>query len=120
MDACFAMDKCLAGGHAGAGSLAERHPPAPAVSTRRRITLAELPVGSHATVVQVHSAAVDPMLLRRLGEIGFVPGEPLQLRHRGPGGREPLAVQIGETMFALRLAEARCIEVQLDAEPERG
>jgi ferrous iron transport protein A len=30
---------------------------------------------------------------------------------RGPGGREPLAVQIGETLFALRLVEAQSVEV---------
>ena len=30
---------------------------------------------------------------------------------RGPGGREPLAVQVGDTQFALRLVEAQCIEV---------
>ena len=35
----------------------------------------------------------------------------MQLLRRGPGGREPLAVLIGETMFALRLLEAQCIEV---------
>jgi Fe2+ transport system protein FeoA len=52
--------------------------------------------------------------LRRLGELGFLPGEPVQLLRRGPGGREPLAVLIGETMFALRLLEAQCIEVRLD------
>ena len=40
--------------------------------------------------------------------------EPVQLLRRGPGGREPLAVLIGETMFALRLLEAQCIEVRLD------
>jgi ferrous iron transport protein A len=32
---------------------------------------------------------------------------------RGPGGREPLAVQIGETLFALRLVEAQSVEVTL-------
>ena len=46
-------------------------------------------------------------------ELGFLPGEPLQLLRRGPGGREPLAVLIGETMFGLRLLEAQCIEVEL-------
>jgi Fe2+ transport system protein A len=50
--------------------------------------------------------------LRRLGELGFLPGEPVQLLRRGPGGREPLAVLVGETMFALRLLEAQCIEVE--------
>jgi ferrous iron transport protein A len=43
--------------------------------------------------------------------LGFIPGEPVQLLRRGPGGREPLAVQVGDTQFALRLLEAGCIEV---------
>ena len=75
--------------------------------------LTELPNGAHATVEGVVAASedVDAVTLRRLGELGFIPGEPLQLLRRGPGGREPLAVVIGETMFALRLLEAQCIEV---------
>ena len=75
--------------------------------------LNELPNGARATVARVvaASAEVDAVALRRLGELGFIPGEPLQLLRRGPGGREPLAVLIGETMFGLRLLEAQCIEV---------
>ncbi len=78
------------------------------------VTLADLPTGSHATVAAVHqaSAEADPSLLRRLQEIGFVPGESVQVRHRGPGGREPLAVQVGDTLFALRAIEARCVQVE--------
>jgi ferrous iron transport protein A len=37
----------------------------------------------------------------------------VQLLRRGPGGREPLAVVIGDTMFGLRLLEAQCIEVKM-------
>ena len=76
--------------------------------------LNELPDGAHATVSRVVSASVevDAVALRRLGELGFIPGEPVQLLRRGPGGREPLAVLIGETLFGLRLFEAQCIEVQ--------
>ena len=55
-------------------------------------------------------------LLRRLAELGFIAGEPVQLLRRGPGGREPLAVQVGDTMFALRLLEARCITVSVQGE----
>ena len=57
------------------------------------------------------SPEVDAASLRRLGELGFIPGEPVQLLRRGPGGREPLAVLVGDTMFGLRLLEAQCIEV---------
>ena len=77
--------------------------------------LTELPTGAHATVERVVAASpdVDAAALRRLAELGFIPGEPLQVLRRGPGGREPLAVLIGETLFGLRLLEAQCIEVQL-------
>ncbi|EGI77027.1 hypothetical protein HGR_08534, partial [Hylemonella gracilis ATCC 19624] len=34
------------------------------------------------------------------------------------GGREPLAVQVGETFFALRQVEAHCVEVRLEASAE--
>jgi ferrous iron transport protein A len=76
--------------------------------------LNDLPNGAHAIVERVvaTSPEVDAVVLRRLGELGFIPGEPLQLLRRGPGGREPLAVQIGDTLFALRLVEANCIEVK--------
>ena len=52
-------------------------------------TLATLPAGAHATVERVVAASddVDAVALRRLGELGFIPGEPLHLLRRGPGGR---------------------------------
>jgi ferrous iron transport protein A len=77
--------------------------------------LNELTNGAHATVQRVVAASneIDPGTVRRLGELGFIPGEPLQLLRRGPGGREPLAVMIGDTLFALRLLEAQCIEVEV-------
>lgn len=76
--------------------------------------LADLPNGTHATVVAVsaNGPALAESHLRRLCELGFLPGEPVQVLHRGPGGREPLAVVLGDTMFALRLLEARCITVR--------
>jgi ferrous iron transport protein A len=75
--------------------------------------LNELSAGAHATVARVVAASseMDEATLRRLGELGFIPGEPVQLLRRGPGGREPLAVLIGDTLFGLRLLEAQCIEV---------
>ena len=79
--------------------------------------LNELPNGARATVTRVVSASidVDAVALRRLAELGFIPGEPVQLLRRGPGGREPLAVLIGDTMFGLRLLEAQCVEVSVEA-----
>lgn len=77
------------------------------------LLLADLPDGAHATVLQVRGQGgeLDARQLQRLGELGFLPGEPVQVLRRGPGGREPLAVVVGDTMFGLRLAEARCIAV---------
>jgi ferrous iron transport protein A len=76
--------------------------------------LADLPDGALARVSHVRASGpeLDEHHLRRLGELGFLPGEPVQVLHRGPGGREPLAVVVGDTMFALRLLEARCISVE--------
>ncbi len=78
------------------------------------LRLTDLPDGTHARVLAVApaSAELEASDLRRLGELGFIPGEPLHLLRRGPGGREPLAVQVGDTLFALRWLEARCIEVE--------
>ena len=78
--------------------------------------LDELDDGAHATVrgVSASSPDLDAAMLRRLAELGFIAGEPVQVLRRGPGGRDPLAVRVGDTLFALRRAEARCIEVQVD------
>jgi ferrous iron transport protein A len=76
--------------------------------------LTDLPNGGRAFVeaVVATSATVHDDVLRRLGEIGFIAGEPVQVLRRGPGGREPIAVLVGETLFGLRLIEAQCIRVR--------
>jgi len=61
--------------------------------------------------VIAHHGELDGPALRRLESLGFIPGEPVRVLRRGPGGREPLAVVVGDTMFGLRLLEAQCIEV---------
>ena len=83
----------------------------------RPMLLNDLPNGAHATVTRVvaSSTEVDAASLRRLAELGFIPGEPVQLLRRGPGGREPLAELVGDTMFGLRLLEAQCVEVSMDS-----
>jgi ferrous iron transport protein A len=81
----------------------------------QQLLLAALPDGASAFVERLVAASphVDAVSLRRLGDLGFIPGEPVRVVRRGPGGREPLAVVIGQTMFALRLVEAQCVEVKL-------
>ena len=51
-------------------------------------------------------------LVLRLTEIGFVPGEVIHIIATGPFGREPMAVRLGHTTFALRQSEARLVEVE--------
>ena len=77
------------------------------------LLLAELPNGAPARVAALRGGggAVDAAVLQRLAELGFIPGEPVRVLRRGPGGREPIAVLVAQTQFALRLLEARCIEV---------
>lgn len=49
--------------------------------------------------------------LRRLSELGFLPGEIVRIVAIGAIGREPIAVRVGTSTFALRFAEAQCVQV---------
>ncbi|RLJ39415.1 FeoA family protein [Acidovorax sp. 106] len=51
--------------------------------------------------------------LLRLLEIGFVPGEAVQVLARGAWGGDPLAVRVGQATFALRQQEAAMVQVQV-------
>src|SRR5882672_3880024 len=51
---------------------------------------------------------------RRLIEIGFVPGERVQVVEEVWPGGDPMAVRIGATVFALRRREARAVMVRVD------
>ncbi|HOY29634.1 MAG TPA: FeoA family protein [Flavobacteriales bacterium] len=73
-----------------------------------------LPERRWATVsdVTVPTAGVDRELVLRLVELGFVPGERVRIVAQGIGGREPMAVRVGHTTFALRRYEASFIIVE--------
>lgn len=74
--------------------------------------LDELADACDATVVRVDSSDLPPDLLRRLGEIGFLPGERVRVLARGVPGGSPLAIRVGTATFALRRIEARCVHVK--------
>lgn len=81
-------------------------------------TLLGMPAMQSATVLQLQAPTgqpAEPGMLARLAELGFLPGETLTVLRRGPGGREPIAVQIGDTVFALRAIEAGCVQVSAGA-----
>ncbi len=71
-------------------------------------TLDKLPKNTHANV---HSVC-EGILSSRLMEMGFYPQQKVQIIGKAPFG-EPLAVRIGNSTVMLRLAEAKCISVEL-------
>jgi len=77
------------------------------------LSLDQLPSHQWATVLDVArpADAEDRDLALRLTEIGFVPGEAVRIVASGVPGREPLAVRLGHTTFALRRHEAALIRV---------
>lgn len=83
---------------------------------KRELSLAELPVGVTATISSVSTSTFesDSALIQRLAEIGFVPGEKVKVIAHGRPGREPIAVRIGGTTFALRRFEADYVYVVAD------
>ncbi len=76
-------------------------------------TLAQLGKGEHATVVSINPSSsfgtLDALVTRRLWELGFLPGAQISVVGFGLLRRDPIAVKIGGTKFALRRAEAQKI-----------
>ena len=98
------------------------HPTAPraahhgvhADTTPAVTTLDKLPVRAMATIREVQTAGHDGgALKRRLMELGFVPGERVQVLRRVFFGHGPLAVRVGTSTFAMRKLESSQIEVVL-------
>ncbi len=73
--------------------------------------LADAALGTACRVVQVIAPAAAPDWAERLSDIGFHIGERVTVLRRGMPGGEPLAVQVGAAVFALRRAEAACIRI---------
>ncbi|WP_229722801.1 FeoA family protein [Xylophilus rhododendri] len=79
------------------------------------LSLARLARHTPAVVVELRSLGQvdDAERMLRLSEIGFVPGEPVRVIAYGFPGREPIAVRIGRSTFALRAHEAALVQVVL-------
>lgn len=76
------------------------------------IRLDELELRQPARVAGVASPPAAPEWAQWLAEIGFIPGEPVALLARARPGGDPMVVRIGDSTFALRRAEAACIQVE--------
>ncbi|MCD6027629.1 MAG: ferrous iron transport protein [Solimicrobium sp.] len=80
------------------------------------LSLDQLQVGETGFVGKINQlttalAQFDHNIATRLMEIGFIPGEPLQVLHKSFFGGGPIAVRIGQSTFALRRFEAALISV---------
>ena len=75
------------------------------------MTLDEARIGQKLIVREVRIHPRQPDWQRWLSDIGFIPGEPVELLQTGLLGKDPLLFRIGHSKFALRRAEAACIEV---------
>ena len=79
-------------------------------------TLDRASIGEALTVYQVQAPQAAPEWERWLEEIGFIAGEQVTLMARALPGGDPLVVRIGQSTFALRRAEAACVQVTAAAE----
>jgi ferrous iron transport protein A len=85
------------------------------------IPLSHIGIGQTVFVRQIRSNSISAEggdLGLRLLELGFVEGESLRVVAQGFPGREPIAVRIGNTTFALRRFEADHVLVATSPGPE--
>ena len=74
------------------------------------MTLDEARIGQKLIVREVRAHPRQPDWQRWLSDIGFIPGEPVELLQTGLLGKGPLLFRVGQAKFALRRAEAACVE----------
>ena len=87
-------------------------PELPAGHARSPSSLDRAPLGQPFVVRQVLPDPRAPERARQLEEIGFYPGEKVTVMTRGIPGGDPLVVRVGQSTFALRGAEAACIQIE--------
>lgn len=76
------------------------------------ITLDAAPLGEEFEVVGINFKSAPKDWGVWLEEIGFTEGEPCVVLQRAALGGDPIAVRVGVSTFALRLAEASCVQVK--------
>ena len=76
------------------------------------LTLDRVCPGARHVVAAVDAPANAPEWARWLEEIGFISGEQVVLMARAALGGDPLVVRVGQSTFALRIAEAACVRLR--------
>jgi ferrous iron transport protein A len=85
--------------------------PAAPLSPSRPLDRLEPNVPAVVCGIDPLAAGQPPDRERQLQDIGFVPGERVTVLTRAWPGNDPLVVLVGHSRFALRSAEAACIQV---------
>lgn len=75
-------------------------------------------IGHPYRIAAVRHSVDMPDCERQLNELGFMPGEQIVLLRRAMPGADPLVVRIGMSTFALRAAEAACIDIYSEPDHE--
>ena len=76
--------------------------------TRKHGSLASLPVGGTAIVSRVHG---ERAVVRRLLEIGLVPGTSVTMRRVAPMG-DPIELKVRNFALSIRRSEALGIDIE--------
>ncbi|HEY3808974.1 MAG TPA: FeoA family protein [Steroidobacteraceae bacterium] len=71
-------------------------------------------VGLNGAAAATIGDVAGSTIARRLLEVGFVPGERIEVIEEIRPGGDPIAVRIGSSMFALRRREAQAVLVRLE------
>jgi ferrous iron transport protein A len=78
------------------------------------IALDTLPLRIPVRVLSVRAPVDQPHWADWLAQIGFLPDERVQVLTRSAPGGDPLVVRVANSTFALRRAEAACVQVDID------
>jgi ferrous iron transport protein A len=76
------------------------------------MNVASLPVKGRGIVRAIHAPESQAALVQQLGDLGFLQGEAVTVLRHGWLGGDPILVRVGGATYALRRAEAQCIEVE--------
>ena len=75
------------------------------------LSLEKLPRHAHARVATIDWTGLSVPEARRLRELGFDEGVEIEMLHRSPFGKGPIACRIGRMTVALRRAVAASVRV---------
>jgi ferrous iron transport protein A len=78
------------------------------------MNLEEILPGVRARVSKIATTGDQREDIRsQLEDIGFLPGEQVEVLRKGLLGQGPILIRVGSSTFALRESEARLVEVEI-------